>query len=254
VTAAVLIVQHGDDCPPVRVGRWLTEAGRPVRVVRGQRGEPFPDDLDGVAGLVVLGGQMGAYDDAEHPWLTPTKRLLALAVAHDVPTLGICLGHQLLAVACGGTVRRAERRQVGVIPIGLTPEGRADPLLGTLPTEATAVHSNGDLVVEPPSGARVLARSAAGIQAMRVGSAVGLQFHPEVDPSTVRVWLAGYVASGALAREDADRHLATIGAADAELERTWRGFTRRFAALVRTDRSGGPTYSSGSAGSLMSSR
>lgn len=230
MSRSILVVQHGDDCPPARVGRWLADAGRDVELVRAHRGEPVPDDVSGLSGLVVLGGQMGAYDDAAHPWLRPTKALLHAAVAAGVPTLGICLGHQLLAVSCGGTVRRAPQRQVGLVAIGLTDAGRGDPLLGALPPGAAAMHSNADLVVEPPQGSVVLARSAAGIQAMRLDSALGLQFHPEVDPPIFDHWLAGHVAAGEVSRNDADRHLAALAAADTDLERTWREVTLRFAA------------------------
>lgn len=204
----------------------------------------MPDDVERLSGLVVLGGPMGAYDDAAHSWLGPTKALLRSAVAAGVPTLAICLGHQLLAVAGGGRVRRAVRRQVGLIPIGLTDEGLGDPLFGALPEGAAALHSNADLVVEPPPGSVVLARSAAGIQAMRLGSAVGLQFHPEVDPPIFRRWLGGHVASAAVSQDDADRHLAALAAADADLEQTWRAFTRRFAASL-PDPSGPPRPESG---------
>lgn len=228
----VLVIEHADDCRPGRVGEWLAAAGWPLAVRRAQHGDAVPDSAADLAGLVVLGGPMGAYDDAVHPWLTATKTLLRDAVTRGVPTLGICLGHQLLAVATGGRVEpNPAGRQVGLAPLELTAAGRADPLLGGF-RGAPAVHWNCDLVVEPPPGAAVLARSSTGIQALRIGSAVGVQFHPEVSPATVRRWAERYVGGGQVARTDADRQLAAIAAADDELQHTWRAFTVAFAASL----------------------
>jgi len=175
---------------------------------------------------------MGAYDDAAHPWLSATKALLRDAVARGVPTLGICLGHQLLAVATGGRVRpNPTGRQIGLAPLGLTAAGRADPLLAGF-DRAPVVHWNQDLVVEPPPGSDVLARSSTGIQALRIGSALGVQFHPEVGPATIRRWAERYVSGDQVSRTHADQQLAAITAADDELRRTWQGFTLRFAASL----------------------
>lgn len=242
--ADVTVIQHGADCPPARLGDWLAEAGWPVRVLRGDGGDRVPDSATGLAGLVVLGGPMGAYDDASYPWLTATKALLASAVAEGVPTLGVCLGHQLLAVATGGRVERCPTgRQAGLTPVALTAAGRADPLLAGS-DGAPAVHWNQDLVVDLPPQAELLARSPAGVQAIRVGLALGVQFHPEVDPTIVRGWADRNVAAGQLSRNAADRTLAALAAADADLIRTWRGFTHRFAdrlLIRREDPSGAIT-------------
>ncbi len=95
---------------------------------------------------------MGACDDAVAPWLAPTRALIADAVARGVPTLGVCLGHQLAAVALGGAVERnPSGRTVGLVPVRLTDAGASDPLLaglGGLP----AVHYNDDVVLEAPAG------------------------------------------------------------------------------------------------------
>jgi GMP synthase (glutamine-hydrolysing) len=235
VDRSVLVIEHGDDCPPARVGAWLQAAGLPIRVLRGQRGASIPPSLDrlaGLAGLVVLGGQMGAYDDGDHPWLTSTKALLRAAIDAGLPTLAICLGHQLLAVACGGRVERAPAQQVGLTPVGLTEAGHRDPVLGPVTPGALALHWNHDLVVEPPPGAVVLARCAAGIQAMRLGSALGVQFHPEADPGNVRLWADADVTAGGLGAAEAARHLEALGQADAELSSTWQAMTLRFAATL----------------------
>lgn len=227
------MVQHSDDDPPNRLGDWLTEAGCDWQVVRAHLGEELPASLVGVDALVVLGGAMGAYDDAEFPWLTPTKALLREAAEQDLPTLGVCLGHQLLAVANGGRVVVAEVSQAGVTSVRLSGAAGTDPLFGGLGDGPVAVHWNNDMVVEPPPGAVVLSSSAVGIQAVRLGDRVyGVQFHPEVDPATAEVWAAGDVRSGRLTAADAATRLADIRAADRQLNEVWRGFALRFAALI----------------------
>jgi len=231
----VLVVQHGADDPPLRVGRWLTEQGCELRVVRGYLAEEVPASLAGHAALVVLGGAMGAYDDEVAPWLTPTKALLAEAAARDVPTLAICLGHQLLAVANQGRVQTQPVHHVGVTPVGLTAAARMDPLFARLDPDASALHWNNDLVVDAPPGAVVLARSRFGVQALRLGSSVyGVQFHPEVDVETVAGWAREDVLTGQTTADEAERELMSLRRSDEQLSKTWRAFTHRFASLLGT--------------------
>src|SRR4051794_37184949 len=101
---SVLVVQHQDDCPPALVGEWLVEVGCRLDVRRPYAGDALPETLAEHGALLVLGGSMGAADDADHPWLAPTKDLVRDAAGRRTPTLGICLGHQLIAVALGGEV------------------------------------------------------------------------------------------------------------------------------------------------------
>lgn len=231
----VAVVQHTAVCPPGRVGRWLTEAGCRLQVFRCYAGEGLPDSLGPFAGLLVLGGEMGAHDDARHPWLSDTKALLARAVAEEVPTLGICLGLQLLAVACGGAIAPSDSGpQLGLREVQPTPAAASDPLLawtgaGCYP----AVHWNNDLVTEPPPGSTVLTTTAGTVQALRVGVAAwGVQFHPEVDPDTLGRWAAADVAAGVLAADLAEQRLTEVAARDQDLAAAGRRFTRRFAEVL----------------------
>ena len=233
-THQVLVIQHTVVCPPGRVGDWLSESGCALEIVRPYAGESQPTDLDGYAALVVLGGEMGAYDDDVAPWLPATRALLAAAVTQGLPTLAICLGHQLLAVATGGRVARsAAGQQGGTLPVGLLPAAAEDALFAPVPAGAVATHWNNDLVVDLPPGAVDLARTPAGVQALRLGDAAwGVQFHPEVDLGLVRPWAAADVGSGHLTPERAETWLAEVANADAALVATWRPFVHRFAALL----------------------
>ncbi len=226
----LLVIEHAADCGPAHLGRWLIEAGVELDVVCPHSGESLPATLDAHDGLLVLGGDMGAYDDEVAPWLPQTRRLLADAVERDVPTLAICLGHQLLAVAAGGRVARvATGQQLGVLPLGLSAAGAADPLLGPSGRKARAIHWNDDLVVELPTGAVELARTPAGTQAMRLGEAVwGVQFHPEIGAAEMRAWADSEPLGAGVPPE----RLTEMAAAEPELHRTWRAFAHRFAETV----------------------
>ncbi|MGW5358688.1 type 1 glutamine amidotransferase [Actinopolymorpha pittospori] len=237
----LLVVQHEDDCPLGWFGRWLAEGGIAVDVVRPYAGDPLPG-LDGHAGLLVLGGSMGAYDDATYPWLGPVKALLREAVARRLPTLGICLGHQLLAVACGGRVdRNPDGKTIGLVKLSLADAARDDPMLGQVVDGATAVRWNQDIVVELPPKASLLATDDAGTPyAVRVGDrAWGVQFHPEAGPDLIRVWAAD-TATGPDGRPAPPDVVDAVAAAVAEIEDaearlagTWRSLALDFAGLVR---------------------
>lgn len=234
VPRPVLVVQHEDECPPAWFGDWLAEAGVLLDVRRAYDGDPLPDHLDDYAGLLVLGGAMGANDDTECPWLGPTRSLLRVALAAEVPTLGICLGHQLLAVAAGGRIdRHGAGFQCGLVPIGWTTEAAGDPLFGALVRaggyqDPVAVQWNVDVVTALPAGAVPLAHTAGGaVQAMRVGAtAWGIQSHPEAGRAIVGAWIdnAG-TAAGAAER----RLLCDLEPANARLQLAWRPLAEGFA-------------------------
>jgi GMP synthase (glutamine-hydrolysing) len=235
MTARLLVVQHEPDTPAAWLAEWWEAEGLVLDVVRGDLGEPLPPRVED-DGLVVLGGAMGAHDDAEHPWLTHTKALVRDAVERGIPTLGICLGHQLAAVTLGGTSERnPQGRTLGVVPVRLTAAGSEDPLLGGS-EGAPAVHYNDDVVTTLPPGALVLARLPGGMpQALRLGErAWGVQFHPETPPARFEEWLRADSPDGL---SPAGRSaLDGVVAAEDALRAAWRPFARRFADTVRDAR------------------
>jgi GMP synthase (glutamine-hydrolysing) len=230
----LLVLEHEASCPPGYVGDWLLEEGVRLDVRRPYRGDPLPGDLASHAGLLVLGGEMGAYDDATHPWLAPAKELVRIAVAHDTPVWGICLGHQLMTVALGGTVHRNPAgRASGLTVIGWADASAHDPLCAAVPREAHAVQWNDDVAERLPDAAEVLATAPDGTsQVVRFGPrAWGVQFHPEVGGDIFAAWAAS------ARRRDAsdttpDLALETIRAAEPQLRQTWQPMAKAFAAQL----------------------
>jgi GMP synthase (glutamine-hydrolysing) len=239
----ILVVQHEDDCPPALLGGWLVDAGCDLDVRRPYAGSVLPS-LEGYDGLLVLGGPMGANDDARHAWLGPTKQLVRDAVASGVPTLGICLGHQLVASALGATVtRNPAGQQLGLLEVGWTAEAATDELYGPLaeaPAAARGVHWNDDVVLELPPGAVLLATAPAGeVQAVRFAPlAWGLQLHPEVDRAILEPWARDDAGSHEAAGVDQAALLREVDAARAELDTTWSPLASGYAAVVRRVRDG----------------
>jgi GMP synthase (glutamine-hydrolysing) len=186
----ILVVEHEPSCPLDRFAGWLADAGAMIDTLRPYAGAPLPPRPAHDA-LVVLGGHMGAYDDAEAPWLPGVRDLLAAAVADGTPTLGICLGAQLLAVACGGRVEvGGPGPEAGVVDARWRAEAADDPLMAGLPDPFPGPSMHHDAVTELPTGAVWLAETAMyPHQAFRLGAAAwGVQFHPEVSLPTFTEW------------------------------------------------------------------
>lgn len=234
MTARALLVQHTTTEGPGWLAEWLPAAGVEFDVVRPYAGEPLPAAV-GADALVVMGGPMGATDDRIAPWLPRTRELLRQAVAAAVPVLGVCLGGQLLAVACGGRVERgAAGPELGMGEIRLRPVAATDPLFSDLPPVVGAVQWHFDAVTELPADAVWLAESAAyRHQAFRIGErAWGLQFHIEAPVSTVAGWAGNDAAEVHAAGLEVERLIDRLAAAQPELTLTWRGVVERWAALV----------------------
>ena len=181
----MLVLLHDADAGPGYLGAALRRAGLATVLVDVAAGEDLPE-VSGWAGVVSLGGSMGAYEEHRYSWLATEKRLLAGAAGMGTPTLGICLGCQLLADALGGRAYPGAGREVGSLRPILTPEGRADPVVRHLGGPVPVSHAD---TWDLPPGAVLLAVSDRYPQAFRLGSALGLQPHPEVTPAAFARWV-----------------------------------------------------------------
>jgi GMP synthase (glutamine-hydrolysing) len=187
----VLSIVHQSDAGAGVFGDVARAAG--AELVEWVPGNGGPPELDGLGAALVFGGAMHTDQEDGNPWLRGEKELLAGLLGRDVPLLGVCLGAQLLSEAAGGAPRRAREPEIGWVEIELTPEGRADPLLGALPErfEGFEWHS---YEANPPEGTVRLATSPVCLQAYRLpgARAWGIQFHAEVTRRDVNAWLDSY--------------------------------------------------------------
>jgi GMP synthase (glutamine-hydrolysing) len=231
-TARAVVLQHIRCEPPGAFSDVLARHQVTIEVAELDEGDPLPDwrDFDLA---VVMGGPMGVYDEAEHPWLAGEKKWIAAAVRGGMPYFGVCLGAQLLAASLGAVVSTGSTPEVGVLPVTLTEAGRADPVLSAAGQEFHALQWHGD-TFDVPDGAVCLGRSLAyPHQAMRFGDAAyAVQFHVEVTDQMFAEWgrVPAYAASaqtalGAsgferLAREFAARRDEMAGSAE-RMFHTW---------------------------------
>lgn len=216
------MLQHVPFEGPGLIADAVRAAGIELRVVRLYEDEPVPEP-DEVGGLVVVGGPMSVFDDAEHPFLAAERGLLAAVVPAGLPVLGVCLGAQLLAAACDGQVMVGEAGQeIGLGIVELTAEGRADPVLGPAGRVLPVLHWHGDTYSLPSGAVRLASSNRYPEQAFRLGErAYGLQFHVEVHEAAAAAMEPHLPPDVRLDR----RHLALV-------QRVGRGVLARFVDMV----------------------
>jgi GMP synthase (glutamine-hydrolysing) len=186
----VLSVVHGEDARTELFGPVAAESGHRLEEWSFGWGTPPPRPPDGYDAVLVFGGAMHADQEGLHPWLRDELDWLHGLLDRRVPTLGICLGSQLLARAAGGWIGPLAEPEIGWHEVELTEEGSTDPILSALPPRFTALewHHYGHGL---PEGAAALARNAAALQAFRLGETCwGVQFHPEVTEPQLERWIA----------------------------------------------------------------
>ena len=185
----VLVLQHEAGGGPGYLGEALERRGAALEVIRIDAGDAIPDPT-GFDLLLVMGGVMNAYQEADYPWLADEVRAIQTAVAAKTPMLGVCLGGQLLARALGAQVHLGGVTEIGLTPIALTDAGRTDPLFAGLEDGFEVVEWHYDTFAIPPGAVALAASATCAHQAFRFGDcAYGVQFHPEITPGMLAEWI-----------------------------------------------------------------
>ena len=200
--APVLLVTHVTAIDVGAVPDLLAGLGRQSRVIRANKGEPFPEDIESLGGVVSFGGPQSANDDhvdyirAELDWM---PRVMAAGV----PLLGICLGSQMVARTLGATVGPDPN---GLYEFGYYPIEPLDGAADDLALDATleVAHRHGEAFTMPAGARRLARRDVFENQAFRYGATTwGVQFHPEVNDPVLARWLGGDPPAEDLARNGA---------------------------------------------------
>jgi GMP synthase (glutamine-hydrolysing) len=149
--------------------------------VETHAGKPVPGEMADKAGLIVMGGPMGVYEQAQYPFLRDEMQLIKSALKLGRPVLGVCLGSQLLAAVLGAEVRKGERKELGWHAVTLSELAAQDALFGGVSPEFWPFHWHGDVFSLPKEGVGLASSRQTPCQAFRYGkNAYGILFHLEV--------------------------------------------------------------------------
>jgi GMP synthase-like glutamine amidotransferase len=171
------------------IGHWAIEHGYEVTQSRLYAGQPLPQ-IDQIDALAIMGGPMNIYQHRDYPWLIQEKRFIEQAIDAGIPTIGVCLGAQLIADVLGAKVMQNRAIEIGWFEVELTDEAGKSDITKDLPSHFTAFHWHGD-GFEIPAGAVHLAQSqACSNQAFLYEDRVlALQFHLEYSVQSIEKML-----------------------------------------------------------------
>ncbi len=217
------------------MGTWLAGRGVELDVRQGDREDDIPASLSEHDGLLILGGAMGANDEATCPWLAPVKELIANTLETQKPQLGVCLGHQLMATAIGGSsAPNPAGKARGLTIYHPVAEAATDPLLSSAEDGSLGLQWNNDVVSDLPDDCTVLATAPDGsIQAARFGpQAWGVQFHPEATPGIFRSWAVHRPTDATWPLEALHAAADEFADLEAEVAGAWEPLAHRFADIL----------------------
>ena len=182
----ILVFRYAPHEGPGYLADYLDRRSLPHRLVRIDQNDPVPTSIDGVAGLVLMGGPMSVNDNL--PWIPKVTRLIQKAVEADLPVLGHCLGGQLISKALGGVITPNLVKEIGWLPVTRVDNAMARDWLDGLPQEFEVFQWHGETFTVPAGATRILASRDCANQAFVTGKTLALQCHIEMTGAMVREW------------------------------------------------------------------
>lgn len=197
----ILVVRHIPDNSLGHLEDILAAHGLPFVYAEARSLTDTQLELWDLQGLILLGGKESLTEDHKHHYLQREQHMVRNAIAEDVPVFGICLGSQMIARSLGAPVVRLadrngrtgdEAKEIGWTPLGLSPEGKADPVISSL-EGMPQFQWHEDTYHLPPGAVHLAHSELCPEQAYRLeqGNCVyAVQFHPEVTRKVIADWLA----------------------------------------------------------------
>lgn len=186
----ILVLQHHPEEGLGLLEEIFLESGHHPTIHRLDLGVPVPKNSNAYSGLVIMGGPMSANDEDRYPWLSDEMQLIRATIKAEKPTLGHCLGAQLIAKAMGAQViANPSGPEIGWFPVEKTVAGRRSLWLKGLPESFLLFHWHGETFMLPEGGIPILSSALCANQAFSIGQhCLALQGHPEVTETIVRSW------------------------------------------------------------------
>jgi len=225
----VLSIQNSECETLGTLGQMFRKDGFEVEIINAPQ-DSVPVQVSDCSAIVILGGPMSVYDKL--PYLQKEQALIRNAVRNNLPLLGVCLGSQLIAQALGGRVFKGTKKEIGWHDVQLSNEGKKGLFLGTEKTKMRVFQWHGD-TYELPKTAATLAYTDLYPQAFKIGSAIGIQFHIEVDNALIEEWIRTYEAEVQMEKIDVKKSIVPAAGDISALEKECKIVYRNFTALLR---------------------
>ena len=237
----VYIITHAENEGPGLMGGFFERLGWEEVGLCLWRGAELPRDLDSAAGVVMLGGPMNVYQEKEYPFLKKEDLFIRQMLREEVPFLGICLGSQLLAKACGVAVTQSPEKERGWYDVQLTREGQQDDLFHGFGQTLSVFQWHDDTFAVPDGGILLATGRLCRNQAFKMGScAYGLQFHMEVTADMIRAWSEEEGAALDACRME-EEGAAQRGRFEKQAQRLSENFSRAMESYMRVTKTPGPS-------------
>ncbi len=186
----ILVIQHDISEGPGLFGPLIDESGFILELCEVYKGKRIPTGLDDFSSVISLGGPMSANEYERFPFLLEEESMIKEILRRGIPFLGICLGAQMLAKACGARVWKGPQKEIGWGSVSLTPQGFDDPVFQGFNGEIPVFQWHGETFEIPENGILLASSQLYPNQAVKVGSrAYGIQFHLEVTRDMVSEWV-----------------------------------------------------------------